>query len=244
MLIVSAGMQKSGSAYIYNVINDIIIASGGTDARLVKEKHKLDSLMKSRNNNIGRLYLFKLLRLLRISKREGTFVVKTHNRPLLGAKLLGLAGNLKFVYSYRDPRDVLLSAIDHGRKIKAEGENHTFAKMVEFDKAIEHVTGWLRIWETYSNTPGTLLVKYEDMLDSPEDTTKRIERFLGISVDADERNGILKKYSRDNPGGDRRGMHFNKAQTYRYKSDMTQEQLEKSQQAFSKYLGPMGYELG
>ena len=70
MLIISSGMQKSGSAYFYNVINEILVASGnGVDARQIKHNRNLDNLMKWHNNNIGALTLPKLIKLWRISLR-------------------------------------------------------------------------------------------------------------------------------------------------------------------------------
>jgi hypothetical protein len=38
MLIISAGLQKCGSAYIYNIMNDMVADSIGVDARALKEK--------------------------------------------------------------------------------------------------------------------------------------------------------------------------------------------------------------
>jgi hypothetical protein len=54
MLVLSAGMPKSGSGYFYNIINELLVASGGgKDARWVKQKRALDGLMRWHNNNIG-----------------------------------------------------------------------------------------------------------------------------------------------------------------------------------------------
>ena len=46
MIILSAGMQKSGSTYFYNVINQLLIEAGNTDARQIKVKYGLNDLMK------------------------------------------------------------------------------------------------------------------------------------------------------------------------------------------------------
>lgn len=76
-------MQKSGSAYFYNVINEILIASGsGTDARVVKQSRNIEQLMRWHNNNIGKPTLFELIKLIRIAAEEGPFVVKTHAGPI------------------------------------------------------------------------------------------------------------------------------------------------------------------
>ncbi|MDQ3112240.1 MAG: hypothetical protein M3R17_20335 [Bacteroidota bacterium] len=45
MIVISAGMQKSGSAYVYNIINDLLVHGGHGDARQVKEKYKLDDVL-------------------------------------------------------------------------------------------------------------------------------------------------------------------------------------------------------
>jgi len=243
MFVISSGMQKSGSGYFYNIINEILVASGmGVDARKIKHQRNLDELMKWHNNNIGQLTFLKLLKLWRISAQEGVFVVKTHSGPSLPVKILNKLGALRIVYSYRDPRDVVLSAIDHGKKIQSEGEAHTFAQMVDFDKALENVKSWLCIWRAYAEMPGVLTVQYEEMMQDPVSMTKKIEDFLKVSVDSGKRQNILWKYSRENVEGERTGMHFNKAQTFRYKTDMTDEEKAKCKHEFSDLLLLMGYE--
>lgn len=236
-------MQKSGSAYFYNIINELVVAAGQADARQIKTKYGLDNLMKWHNNNIGRQYLHKIIRLWRISNREGTFVVKTHAGPSLTTRTLGRLGILKIVYCYRDPRDVLLSAVDHGNKILASGEDHTFAKMADFDTALRNVKSWLGIWKQYADMPGVMMLKYENMMENPIETTKAIERFLGVSVTEKKRQEIIWKYSKHNPARNQAEMHLNKAKTYRYQTEMTQEQKAMCQAAFGKYLKAMSYNL-
>jgi len=57
MLILSVGMPKSGSAYLYNILNAVLIEADNTDARQIKAKRNLEDLMKWHNNNIGELSL-------------------------------------------------------------------------------------------------------------------------------------------------------------------------------------------
>ena len=157
-IVVSAGMQKSGSAYIYNIINDLLIKAGFTDARSLKLKYSLDDLMKYHNNNIGLLNKENLIKLLKIGFKEKKFVVKTHGGPITFLNLLMNLGLAKTIYIYRDPRDVLLSAIDHGNKILLEGENHTFAKMVNFDDALRNVKSWSKIFKQYCKGESSLIL--------------------------------------------------------------------------------------
>ncbi len=236
-------MQKSGSAYFYNVINELVIRTGGKDARDVKAAHGLDRVMQWHNNNIGKLSLAKLIKLWRVSLEAGTFVVKTHKGPSLATSALNRLRLIKVIYGYRDPRDVLLSAIDHGKRILDTGGDPTFARMVDFDTAVQEVESWLRIWKRYAAMPGILMLRYEDMVDNAPETVQAIEQFLGLSIGSEERQEILWKYSRSNPDGDRTAMHFNKAKTFRYKTEMTQEQKAKCQAAFGEYLASMRYEV-
>jgi hypothetical protein len=242
MLIISAGMQKSGSAYFYNVINELLARScDGMDARQIKQDRKLDDLMAWHNNNIGRMSLGKLIRLWRISHQAGAFVVKTHQGPTLSSRILSKLGMIRIVYCFRDPRDVLLSAVDHGQQILENGKQHTFARMLDFDKALQHVIDWLRIWKNYASMSGVLTVKYEDMMFDPVGVTKKIEEFLGLRVNSEIRNTILWQFARDNPEGNRKGMHFNQARVHRYKTELTEEQKSRCDAAFKDYLRIMGY---
>ena len=242
MLILSAGMPKSGSAHLYNILNAMFVAAGNLDARQIKIKRELEDLMKWRNNNIGKLSLKKLIRLWIISIQDGPFVVKTHNGPKLSTRALNKLGLLKVVYCYRDPRDVLLSAVDHGKRIIEQGGNHTFAKMVDFEKASKKIKPWLRIWKRYNDMKGVLMVRYEDMMEKPIENTKKIADFLKISVTDVQIENIIWKFSRDNPDGERTGMHFNIAKIHRYKTEITESQKIKCREEYSDYLQAMGYE--
>ncbi|MFC1777654.1 sulfotransferase domain-containing protein [Pseudomonadota bacterium] len=227
-----------------HIINDILVASGnGKDARQIKHERNLDDLMKWHNNVIGGLTLIKLIKLWRISTQDGTFIVKSHAGPNVSVRVLSKLGLLRIVYCYRDPRDVLLSAVDHGNKILNDGENHTFANMVDFDIALKKVKAWLPVWKAYADMPEVLTIKYEEMMQDPVGVTKKIEGFLDISVDSGKREEILWKFSKDNSEGDRRGMHFNTARSFRYVTEMTKEQKVKCKSEFGSYLEAMEYDI-
>ena len=241
MLIISAGMQKSGSGYLYNLINDLAIAAGNADARAIKQRRRLEHIMQQHNNNIGPLHLTKLLRLWRVSLKDGDFAVKTHSHPTWGVKILNSAGLLKIIYCYRDPRDVLLSAMDHGEKSLAQGMKDNFIHMAEFDAALRHVKGWVEIWKQYQAVPGVFMLKYEELINNSLTAMQQIQLFLGLSLDEATIQGILWKYSKENPNGDRTGLHLNKAVTARYMQEMTEEQKKKAADTLGETLTEMGY---
>lgn len=243
MLVISAGMQKAGSAYLYNVINDLMTASGKADARTVKSEHRLDDILRWHNNNLAQFRPAHLVKLIRISLEEGSFAVKSHSGPTPMMKLLLKLGLIKVIYVYRDPRDVLVSAIDHGKKLLAAGEDHTFAKMVEFDKALANLRKWVRIWEEYSAMRGVLHVKYEELLTKPRLIADRICSYLRLSVNASDIDQILWKYNKENEEADMTGLHFNKARIGRYKEELTLEQCQKINDSLAVQIPRMGYAL-
>jgi len=243
MIVLNPGMQKSGSAYIYNLLNDSLQASGGQDARYVKNKYGLENIMKWANNAIGWPGLFKCMRLYRISQTEGPFVVKTHSGPNWVVKLFVAMGAMKVIYIYRDPRDVLLSAVDHGNRILAEGGSHTFAKFANFDAALRKVKRWIKRGRGYKRMPNVLTIKYEDLMFNAVTVLKECEEYLGIEISDDVRSEIIWKYDRTNTDAKMDGLHFNKAQTMRWKTEMSDEQKKICDQKLGKYLVQMGYEL-
>jgi hypothetical protein len=242
MLVINAGMQKSGTGYFYNVLNDLHVAAGNTDARHVKREHDLHHLMQHANNLLPDLSHKTLRTLWRVSVAACPFVVKTHAGPTRAARRFSSLGRVKIVYNYRDPRDVLLSAMDHGRKNLSEGNDGPFIKLAPFDEAVKAVKRWLQVWRKYREMPDVLMVRYEDLLRSPAECLAEVERFLCLPIDPATRTEILWRYSRDNPHLNKGTTHFNKGEAFRYRREMTEEQQKQAQRAFGDCLREMGYD--
>lgn len=244
MLIISAGMQKAGTGYIYNVINDLLIASGYTDARDIKSENNMENIMRWHNNNVY-LNFYNLVRLCFLSRKVGPFVIKTHNSPSLLMRFLLMRKQIKVIYIFRDPRDVLLSAADHGKRLLESGEKHNFAQMVDFEAALKIVKKWCRICIRYKNMDGVLSLKYEDLMHAPKQVVSDIVHYLGLSVDDETVSSILDKYSRDSVTDEKLkgALHLNKAETGRYKTEMKADQIERIQKELGSFFQETGYTL-
>ncbi|MBS1516540.1 MAG: sulfotransferase domain-containing protein [Bacteroidetes bacterium] len=241
MLIVSSGMQKSGTAYFYNILNDLIKSAGENDARILKEEYNLGKLLKWRNNNVDGISGKELLKLVLISRKKGIFAVKTHyanRRPFIYLLKLGI---IKVIYSYRDPRDVILSAMDHGRKLLAAGDNSTFAKMTDTDEALKYVSSWIKDWKAFSKKDDIYKYKYEDLISDPERILDEVMNFIDINVSHEKVREILYRYNPDNPEMPGGRLHFNKAVIYRYKTEMSENDLMKINDAIGNEIINMGY---
>ena len=149
--------------------------------------------------------------------------MKTHRAPSRTVKCLLALGRLRVVYIYRDPRDVLLSAIDHGRRITEKGEKHTFARMTDFDSAFQGVSRWIRRWRQYSNLKKIVMVRYEDLVNNPVKVVETILEYLKISLSVENIREILRRFNPANLSDtQKQQLHFNKARIQRYKKKCRQ----------------------
>lgn len=243
MIIISAGMQKAGSAYIFNMLNDLCSLSGGEDVRNIKKKYHLDGLLRHYNCNVGTLTGHKILRLLWYSRREGPFVVKTHRGPTRLLRFLLRTGMVKVVYIFRDPRDALLSAMDHGRRIAAAGEIHTFAALLSFDQAFTAVKAWASKWQQWSACGGVHLLRYEDLLSDPAKEMEKIVAYLGFDARPVDIAATLAAYNREKAGASDKSeyLHFNVGISSRYRSEMPEDQKRRFRLEMGELLARMGY---
>lgn len=245
MLVISAGMPKSGSGYIYNLINDLLVCAGHKNARDIKEKYALSDVMQYYNNNVGSLNRKKLLYMVFLSIKEGSFAVKTHDKPSSTHNFFLKLRLIKTIYIYRDPRDVLLSAQDHGRKIVAEGKSHTFANLLEFEAALKAVKAWVKVFEAYSSLGNNVLcLSYEELIESPQKVLFRVCQYLKIEVSAQDVNSVLKNYEEKSLNDMMKSaLHFNKGKTCRYITELNETEKQRFQAELGTTIKKMGYSI-
>jgi hypothetical protein len=245
MIIVSAGMPKSGSAWFFNLTNDLLIAAGREDIRAIREDFKLHSILQWENCNIGELTFRKTLALVRPHLAGGSFVVKTHDSPSKSLKFFLFFKIACVTYIYRDPRDVLVSALEHGERIRRNGEcSHVFARLENFEMAVDYVKGLLPNWDRWMKCRRLFHVRYEDLLETPETVLTKLADFLSLSVTSQHLRTILKAYSPQELGESTKNMlHFNKGGVGRFREKLDSKQLAVCNELFGVYLERMGYSI-
>ncbi len=243
MIIISSGMIKSGSGWYFNLINDLVVASGHQDVRDIREKFHLHFLIKYFNCNIGPISFIKLLILLIPHLFGNTFVVKTHSKPTKTLLFLMSLGLFKAIYIYRDPRDVVISVYDHGKKTREHGEGPpAFAQLKNIKDSILHVKDQVSNWTEWKKCKNVLLVRYEDLLAHSMNEMKRLSAFLDIKVDDQTLQQIIKKYdSKQLDTQYKNHLHFNKAVVGRFRQVMSPEDLALCNRLFGEHMPRMGY---
>lgn len=243
MIVLSAGMQKSGTGWYFNLTNDLLIAAGHQDVRVVRQQFHLHGILKYHNCNLDPPTFLKMMLLLIPHFSGNTYVVKTHDAPASKIVPYLMSHNiLKATYIYRDPRDVAVSAFEHGRKIRKKGETHTFGQLNSIESAILETKKWLAIWDKWMQLKQILAIRYEDLLVDPVNELKRLAGFLSLDASTDKLHRIAAPYQPDQlTTTQEAALHFNRGVVGRFKHVMSQRELDFCNEHFGPYLQKLGY---
>ena len=246
MIIISAGLPKSGSSLYFNMLNDLLIAAGHPDVRELKQQYRLEPVLKHHNCNIDAWNFTAARALFGLHARKKTFAVKTHSGPGAVARAFLYCGAARTACIYRDPRDVVVSAMDHGRRIREQGERHTFASCTTVEDTIPQVKRWLDNIMGWMEQAHVLPVTYEQLTGNPAGELQRLAEFLGIAgrVSAAQMENIVARYQR--PEGDefmKEYLHWNKGVAGRYRGVLSGQEQRQCDLQFRPYLQRLGYPL-
>ncbi len=204
----SYGMTKSGSTLSFELARSALELSGQPQPRLstnaVEDRKKLNfcahidapraDAIRAETAALGH-----------------TVAIKTHTRPDPEVVKM-LENNEAFAHAtYRDPRDIALSMLDHGARSRAK-KALSFAEYEVLGDTIEdikHQTNSLLAW---LSLPNVKPLYYEDVAFNMAPTAAKIAQDLGLSVDVSD----TIKTATEN-----RFTQRNKAVSTRHTSEMT-----------------------
>lgn len=246
MIVVSAGMVKSGSLWFWNMTNDLLSAGGLKKDGLPPVHSPVEDFIKLKYGKvvIGALSFSQLTKAT-ISHFKGySYPVKTHSAPTLPLILFRPWGHIKVTYVYRDPRDVVLSVLDHAKKAREEDIALNLRDIHTFEEAVDFVKIQLMIWEKWSYMPGTFKARYEEITANTHHMLRKLADYLDLRVSEDQIKTICNRYSRKEMSKEKgitNKTHFNQGTTQRFLNQMDQNQIAHCEHAFHPYLERMGY---
>jgi len=242
MIVLSVGMPRAGSGWHYNLIHDLMQANGYVDARIIRERYRLQNVLTEVNCNIGVLSMRRLGMVTLPALAGNDFVIKAHAGPSVTSRLLQSLGLLRITYIYRDPRDAMLSAYDYGQRALQKGRPNAFSHLTDFEKSLDFMTGYVYIWEAWMKEKNVLLARYEDLLTDYDNEARRLVEFLKLDGNRLEVQKVTEHYR---PGGsnEQQGLHFFKGKIGRFRESYSPEQQAVIKDKLGRYLSRMGYEL-
>ena len=242
MIVLSVGMPRAGSGWHYNLIHDLMEADGYTDARIIREKYRLQKILTEVNCNIGVLSVRRMGMVSVPALMGNDFVIKAHAGPSVSSRLLQSLGLLRITYIYRDPRDAMLSAYDYGQRALQKGRPNAFSHLSDFEKSLDFMMDYVRIWENWMREKNVLIARYEDLLTDYDSEAKRLVEFLKLDGSRPEIQKVTEHYC---PGAsdEQQGLHFFKGKIGRFRESYTAEQQEVMKDRLGGYLSKMRYEI-
>ena len=241
MIVLSVGMPRAGSGWHYNVIHDLMATTGCADARDIREKYRLQKILTEVNCNIGVLSARRLAMVTVPALAGNTFVIKAHAGPSTGSRLLEMTGLMRVTYIYRDPRDAMLSAFDFGQRALDKGRPNAFSHLTDFQKTLDFMTEYVRIWEKWMAEKTPLIARYEDLLLNYDAEVTRLVRFLKLDGSRPEVQAVIEKY-RPEKGEGQQGLHFFKGKIGRFRQAYSEEEQNSMRERFGAALRSMGYD--
>jgi hypothetical protein len=242
MIILSVGMPRAGSGWYYNLTNDLALAAGCQDARQIRQRYHLQSILTEVNCNIGALTSRRLGMVMIPSLLGNSFVIKAHAGPTPAALRLIRRGALKAAYIYRDPRDAMLSAYENGQRALANGRPNAFSSLTDFDASLKFILDYVKISLEWMKIPQALHTCYEDLVNDYSTEAGRLVDFLGLDGNAPAIEQVVEKYRpAEAAQAEQKGLHFSKGKTGRFRQKYTEEQQAILAEQLGDYLHAMGY---
>jgi len=242
MIVLSVGMPRAGSGWHYNLIHDLMKSTGCADARDIREKYRLQGILTEVNCNIGVLSARRLGMVTLPALMGNSFVIKAHAAPSSTSRLLQSLGLLRITYIYRDPRDAMLSAYDFGQRALEKGRPNAFSHLTDFEKSLNFVMDYVRIWEKWIKEKNVLTAQYENLLTNYDSEIIRLVGFLKLDGNQPDVQKVIEGYRPKEAEG-QQGLHFYKGKIGRFREIYTTEQQTILRDKLGVYLANMGYAL-
>ncbi len=242
MIVVCVGMPRAGSGWHYNLIHDLMRTTGCAEARAIRTRFHLEKVLTEVNCNIGALSARRLAMVAVPALLGNTFVIKAHAGPTAASRFLAGAGLLRIAYIYRDPRDAMLSAFNYGQRALSKGRPNAFSHLTDFDRSLDFITDYVRIWEAWMRQKSVLVSRYEDLLTNYDDEFERVAKYLDVEQGRPEVQQVVEDYRPGNAEG-HQGTHFFKGQIGRFRQSYSQEQQKVLAARLGGYLSRMGYAI-
>jgi hypothetical protein len=149
---------------------------------------------------------------------------------------------LRITYIYRDPRDAMLSAYDYGQRARKNGRPNAFSHLTDFQKSLDFIMDYVRIWEKWMGEKGVLIARYEDLLTDYDHEVTCLAGFLKLNRAKAEAQKVIDDY-RPGAAEGQQGLHFYKGKIGRFRESYSAEEQKILEQRLGAYLRRMGYEV-
>jgi hypothetical protein len=235
MIIISSGFPKSASTLLFLYTEHLILNSGKTRGQKMFRQFNSEGFTSWINpfNTIWFLFLSLF----------GPIVIKTHSGPNLSVRALLALGLAKAYYSIRDPRDVVLSALDHAAKAREKkimsDSDKAFAPFKNRADLLPALQMHFERYKMWKENGSVLFLRYEQIMTHPETELRKIAAFT-------KRPELQEKISETvNHFASRKKetINFNKGHVERYTAELSSTEIMAIERDLGNVILEMGYSL-
>ena len=180
--------------------------------------------------------------LMEYARQNGPTVVKAH--CLMTPYLDQMIRDKKILatFAHRDPRDILLSAVDHrDREVKCGGPVW-FAEFSSIEASIPEIQVQCRRAEPWIAHPQVHKFLYRDTVSNPRRQIRSLAKTLGLEITDKDVDGIL-NIEAGEKSDKANWMQFNQAKLSRYQTEMSQAQIELCNRELGPWIETFGYPI-
>jgi len=242
MIVLSNAMAKSASTFLCACTTDLVkadCAKNGHDTLYDWIKRERIRGEAGYVNYVQKLDFGTIRALLTINKKFGSVVAKCHSPITPMAQGMIQKGHAKATFSHRDPRDHILSAMDHCR-LSQDSDRPRFYKYTSVRDSIRPTKWWCRITIPWIQSGIAFPVRYVDLVLSPVSTISKVATYLGLNVDKETIARVVNKLSTNlKPGS----LLFNTGKVTRFRDEMTADEIDLCNAELGNEIVALGYEI-
>ncbi len=187
MIYICYGAKKSGSTLAYNLSRALVEECGHEHIALSAEARQDVLGHAGRVNTIRNWNPDVVAAIDAAVPLDQIVTFRTHHGPGRGRKPFPIepiiaAGRAKVQISIRDPRDLALSMRDVVQRLKDLGRQRRGSQLDTTEELLAHLGRNLSYTMDWADTPGALILKYEDTAFTPERSMRSILQQLNQSL--------------------------------------------------------------
>lgn len=236
MIVVSNSLPKSGSTLLCYLTADLVRAAYPQTGLDALARATAAGQTAGRDIFVRALDRATLRLLVEIADRHGPVVVKVHQPLTRVVRNFFETGRFRATLVHRDPRDVILSAMDHCRR--TDGER--FAEFHSVRTSIPQMRRYFRNVERWLDRPDTLVVRYTQLVTDAVTTLARVRDFLGIDVPEPRLRDIVSRRTENPKPG---ALQFNTGKITRFADEMDVDDIRLCNKKLGGMIERLGYDL-
>lgn len=242
MFILSAGLPKSGSTLLSLCQREILVRCVPGNGQVAFEEQISSGSLPGIGLFVHDLEKAETLHALHLlSLQTGPFLVKTHAPLNSEIRNMISEGHLLAMYIHRDPRDIILSAIDHGRRPPDHPAwNPFFAQCTDVGTTVPIVKELCRSGAGWMQSPTWPVVSYASLLADTAGTLQKFSALLGVPADSSLYDELVKTWVENAVRGKKQ---FNTGKISRYREEMTPGELQQCNAELAEEIRLFGYTL-